>query len=109
MINHHDNVSTRRSAWGVESHADTDDWRSRGLCRQVDVGELFFPEKGASTREAKAICAVCEVRDACLEYALTNNERWGIWGGFSERERRRMRHGANCTCKGCLGAYRESA
>ncbi|MDU5308733.1 MAG: WhiB family transcriptional regulator, partial [Varibaculum cambriense] len=47
--------------------------------------------KGGSTREAKAVCELCEVRDECLSYALENDERFGIWGGLSERERRRLR------------------
>ena len=50
----------------------------------------FFPEKGGSTRQAKAVCLMCPVREVCLEYALDNEERHGIWGGVSERERRRM-------------------
>jgi WhiB family redox-sensing transcriptional regulator len=53
--------------------------------------DLFFPERGASTREAKAVCRGCEVRDECLEYALDQGEKFGIWGGLSERERRRVR------------------
>ncbi|MCL4449452.1 MAG: WhiB family transcriptional regulator [Actinobacteria bacterium] len=53
--------------------------------------DLFFPERGASTREAKAVCRGCIVRGECLEYALKNGERFGIWGGTSERERRRIR------------------
>ena len=53
--------------------------------------EAFFPEKGGSTREAKRICESCEVRQECLEYALANDERFGIWGGLSEMERRRLR------------------
>lgn len=64
------------------------DWQDRGLCAQTDP-ELFFPEKGGSTREAKRVCLSCDVRVECLEYALTNGERFGIWGGLSERERRR--------------------
>jgi hypothetical protein len=62
------------------------------LCAQTDP-EAFFPEKGGSTREAKRICQGCEVRDACLEYALAHDERFGIWGGLSERERRRIKRG----------------
>lgn len=65
------------------------DWVGAALCAQVD-GDMFFPEKGGSTKEAKKICAQCEVRADCLEYALENNERFGIWGGLSERERRRL-------------------
>lgn len=67
-------------------------WQERALCAQTDP-EAFFPEKGGSTREAKRICMGCEVRDECLEYALANDERFGIWGGLSERERRRLKRG----------------
>ncbi len=75
--------------------ADEDDenplaWQSDALCAQTDP-EAFFPEKGGSTRDAKKICASCEVRAQCLEYALQNDERFGIWGGLSERERRKLR------------------
>ncbi len=65
-------------------------WQERALCAETDP-EAFFPEKGGSTREAKKICTGCEVRAECLEYALANDERFGIWGGLSERERRRLR------------------
>ncbi len=66
------------------------DWQERALCAQTDP-EAFFPEKGGSTREAKRICAGCEVRAECLEFALAHDERFGIWGGLSERERRRLK------------------
>ncbi|SDD88730.1 WhiB family transcriptional regulator, redox-sensing transcriptional regulator [Rhodococcus tukisamuensis] len=69
-----------------------DQWQERALCAQTDP-EAFFPEKGGSTREAKRICLGCEVRGECLEYALANDERFGIWGGLSERERRRLKRG----------------
>jgi WhiB family redox-sensing transcriptional regulator len=69
------------------------DWQERALCAQTDP-EAFFPEKGGSTREAKRICAGCDVRAECLEYALAHDERFGIWGGLSERERRRLRREA---------------
>jgi len=49
------------------------------------------PRRGASTREAKEVCRGCVVREDCLEYALANGEKFGIWGGMSERERRRIR------------------
>jgi WhiB family redox-sensing transcriptional regulator len=65
-------------------------WQERSLCAQTDP-EAFFPEKGGSTREAKKICTGCEVRTECLEYALEHDERFGIWGGLSERERRRLK------------------
>ncbi|PZS05029.1 MAG: WhiB family transcriptional regulator [Pseudonocardiales bacterium] len=69
------------------------EWQERALCAQTDP-ESFFPEKGGSTREAKKICTGCEVRAECLEYALAHDERFGIWGGLSERERRRLRRRA---------------
>ena len=65
-------------------------WQVDALCAQTDP-EAFFPEKGGSTREAKKVCLTCEVRDDCLESALMNDERFGIWGGLSERERRKLK------------------
>ncbi len=65
-------------------------WQAYAACMGVDP-DLFFPERGASTREAKAVCGRCAVRTECLEYALANAEKFGIWGGMSERERRRIR------------------
>jgi WhiB family redox-sensing transcriptional regulator len=65
------------------------EWMADGLCAQVDP-ELFFPEKGGSTRGAKQVCLACPVRAECLAYALARGERFGIWGGASERERRRL-------------------
>jgi WhiB family redox-sensing transcriptional regulator len=76
----------------VASATTDDQWQERGLCAQTDP-EAFFPEKGGSTREAKRICMGCEVRDKCLDYALAHDERFGIWGGLSERERRRLKRG----------------
>ena len=65
-------------------------WQERALCAQTDP-EAFFPEKGGSTREAKKVCLSCDVRGECLEYALASDERFGIWGGLSERERRKLK------------------
>jgi WhiB family redox-sensing transcriptional regulator len=73
--------------------AEQASWQARALCAQTDP-EAFFPEKGGSTREAKKICGGCEVRSECLEYALEHDERFGIWGGLSERERRRLKRRA---------------
>ena len=79
---------------GVRRRTDEEEdplaWQSESLCSQTDP-EAFFPEKGGSTRDAKKICGSCEVRAECLEYALQNDERFGIWGGLSERERRKLR------------------
>lgn len=64
-------------------------WMQDGRCAEVDP-ELWFPEKGGSARPAKNICAGCEVATLCLQYALDNRERHGIWGGKTERERALM-------------------
>jgi WhiB family redox-sensing transcriptional regulator len=77
----------------VLDEGDHPDWQDRALCAETDP-EAFFPEKGGSTREAKRICSGCEVRAECLEYALAHDERFGIWGGLSERERRRLKRRA---------------
>lgn len=69
-------------------------WRDAARCAQSDA-ELFFPEKGGSNRIAKRICRACPVRAECLEFALGTGEEFGIWGGLSEIERRRLlRQGA---------------
>jgi WhiB family redox-sensing transcriptional regulator len=65
-------------------------WMGAALCAQVDT-ELFFPELGKSSREAKRICNRCEVAPPCLEFALTTKQLFGVWGGRSERERRSLR------------------
>jgi WhiB family redox-sensing transcriptional regulator len=77
---------------GAYSDQDTDPlaWQADAVCAQTDP-EAFFPEKGGSTRDAKRICAGCDVKAQCLEYALANDERFGIWGGLSERERRKLK------------------
>jgi WhiB family transcriptional regulator, redox-sensing transcriptional regulator len=68
-------------------------WQDQALCAEVDP-DLHFPEKGESSREAKQVCRGCEVRAECLQAALDRNERFGVWGGLSERERRRLRRAA---------------
>jgi WhiB family redox-sensing transcriptional regulator len=65
-------------------------WQDGANCRGANA-DLFFPERGASTRAAKAICRECAVRADCLEFAISTGEKFGIWGGMSERERRRVR------------------
>ncbi len=109
-----------------------DEWRSQALCAQVDT-DVFFPDHaGASGRDAKQICRLCPVRLECLQEARDRNERFGVWGGLSERERRalkrplgeekvsrplspiplpeRLSHGtraaynAGCKCRACCAA-----
>jgi WhiB family redox-sensing transcriptional regulator len=69
------------------------DWRDSALCAQTDP-EIFFPDKGESTTPAKRVCAGCEVRIECLQDALDRGERFGVWGGLSERQRRTLAAGA---------------
>lgn len=71
--------------------ADTS-WMRFANCADLHP-DLMFPRRGEDALPAKRVCAGCTVRDACLDYALTNGERYGIWGGMSERERRRLRRG----------------
>jgi WhiB family redox-sensing transcriptional regulator len=74
----------------IDHETEAPAWQARANCMGVDP-DLFFPERGASTREAKEVCRGCVVREDCLEYALANGEKFGMWGGLSERERRRIR------------------
>ncbi|MFJ2743347.1 WhiB family transcriptional regulator [Streptomyces sp. NPDC087440] len=70
--------------------ADALSWQESALCAQTGP-EFFFPEPGSSTREAKQLCGACDMRAACLDYALTHDERFGVWGGLSEKERYSLR------------------
>ncbi len=84
---------------GVRRPVETDEetalaWQADALCAQTDP-EAFFPEKGGSTRDAKRICTSCDVRGECLEYALQNDERFGIWCCLSERVRRKLKRRAS--------------
>ncbi|MEV5972408.1 WhiB family transcriptional regulator [Streptomyces sp. NPDC051921] len=65
-------------------------WQEDALCAQAGP-EFFFPAPGSSTREAKLLCGACEGRVACLEYALAHDERFGVWGGLSEKERIKLK------------------
>jgi len=72
------------------------DWRARAACRHIDP-ELFFPEGSAgpalqATELAKRICGTCPVQAWCLRWALDNGAAFGVWGGFTEGERRDLRH-----------------
>jgi WhiB family redox-sensing transcriptional regulator len=81
-------------AHGLRWDSEVPTWQRSANCLGVDP-DLFFPERGGSTREAKEVCRGCVVRKDCLQYALDNSEKFGIWGGLSERERRRLRRRRN--------------
>ena len=64
-------------------------WRTRAACQGLDPA-ICYPVSDEDAGEAKAVCGSCPVREPCLEYALANRERDGVWGGATERERRRI-------------------
>lgn len=66
------------------------DWQRDALCAQTDP-ELFFPEKGMPAHKARTVCMACEVRPQCLEFALTTGQVYGVWGGYTEQQRRLLR------------------
>lgn len=65
-------------------------WRELAACAGMDPA-LFFPERGANTEPAKQVCARCPVIEECADFAIEHRERYGIWGGMSERQRRQTR------------------
>jgi WhiB family redox-sensing transcriptional regulator len=65
-------------------------WAPSARCAETDP-EAFHPAKGRSSRQAKAVCARCPVRHACLDWAMATDQRWGIWGALSTRERDRLK------------------
>ncbi len=67
----------------------TQNWRETGACRGIDPG-IFYPGEDDDAEEAKGVCRGCGVRQACLEHALASREKEGVWGGATERERRRI-------------------
>ncbi len=92
-------------------------WMGNALCTEIG-GDLFFSENKGDTaglRDAKRICQLCPVQIDCLQFAMDNNEAFGIWGGLSTRERRRIQrgltparsnrrangHGYSCCCNDC--------
>ena len=67
-------------------------WQRQGACLGAHP-DLFFPERGQSTKPAKEICKSCKVKEECLKFALDGSEQFGVWGGMSERQRKRLRMG----------------
>ena len=76
----------------VGRRPEPDTWFELAACHGANP-DIFYPGHGdhAGIVRAKAVCATCPVKTECLEYALTNREVFGVWGGCSERQRRRMR------------------
>jgi hypothetical protein len=76
----------------IGSLVNQEAWVEQAICSETDP-EMFFPNAGESNREAKRVCYGCPVRAECLRFALENGEAHGVWGGFSDRERKKMRPG----------------
>ena len=82
-------AATTDTTLEVDVLGDAIDWTEFAQCQNTDP-EIFFPEKGGSAAPAKRICGRCAVKSECLEYALKSGEPFGIWGGVTERVRRKM-------------------
>lgn len=76
---------------GLIAAASKEPWTADALCQETDP-EIFFPIQGGNPIAAKLICRACRVRAECLEFAVRNNEGYGIWGGLTEKERRGLKH-----------------
>lgn len=72
----------------MDNNAALEGWKTEGNCRSHPV-DVFFPSDGIGVQEARKICGTCPVKTPCLEYALRHRIAHGVWGGTSERERRR--------------------
>lgn len=77
----------------IEALKPAGPWVVRAACRGADI-DLFFPSLGEKAEPAKAICATCPVTEQCLQLALDNGEKFGVWGGLSESQRRKLRRAA---------------
>lgn len=75
---------------GLIAATSREPWTAEALCAETDP-DIFYPPQGGSPREAKLVCLGCPVRVQCLDFALRNHERWGIWGGLTEHEREGLR------------------
>jgi WhiB family redox-sensing transcriptional regulator len=81
--------SSTSASSGVSAEA-RQDWVEQALCAQTDPA-LFYPEEGGTpSAVARRVCARCEVRTECLEYALDHDEQYGLWGGLDARQRMRL-------------------
>lgn len=65
------------------------DWMAQGNCRRVGPG-VMYPDNGAGVARAKKVCSDCSVKSPCLDYAIATRQNHGVWGGCSERQRRKI-------------------
>jgi WhiB family transcriptional regulator, redox-sensing transcriptional regulator len=97
---------------GIGEIHNTEPWTEKAHCRDEGPNDqLWFPEAWGRGHEGKAVCRGCPVRAKCLDYAMENGERYGIWGGLSTKEREELRrrtgklrpfHNPTCTCAVCV-------
>lgn len=84
-------------------------WDEHALCRDADPDIFFGPKSDpTTTKKAIAVCNRCPVREPCLEFALKNSIQYGVWGGTSERHRRKLKSKSYCTKK-AASVLRDSA
>lgn len=89
LVTEHSDLGLTRDEIHKKRLEDESNWKQQALCTAVSA-DTFFPQKGQSASDAKAICRQCPVKDPCLEYALEIGEGYGVWGGVGARERRAM-------------------
>ena len=73
----------------IQQISDVAKWWDLGACRGLDAS-IFYPEDEVGAEDAKAVCAGCSVQSTCLDHALATREKSGVWGGATERDRRRI-------------------
>lgn len=73
----------------IEAADEATNWFDLGACRGLEAA-IFYPDDEESAESAKAVCSTCDVAPDCLEHALTHREKAGVWGGATERDRRRI-------------------
>ena len=92
----------RRRSSPIHAGRHHPDWASDAACKDLEpeqADRIFFPKRGQSANEGRALCRTCPVAQECLELALSQGEAFGIWGGTSERERRVLRREREATQK----------
>lgn len=86
--------------------ADPAPWKADGSCGQIGPADaVFFPGKSGSTQAAKRVCSRCPVKEQCLQYAIDNDIREGVWGGTTEQERAKLEHGYRHECGWCARRF----
>jgi WhiB family redox-sensing transcriptional regulator len=93
-LTHDDPIDMTALVAVIDPRIADDDWRERAACRGT-FGDLFFPDKGCSVREAKMICRGCSVKAECLSLAEHHDLAFGVFGGLSAKERRARKHAAD--------------